>query len=680
MSSALGYLGVGAVVLSSVLIVQRGWIGLRRPEAPSPTSLRIPVLGLVGGATLAMVALEVGLLVDDFSVEYVANHSASTTPFVFKIASAWAALEGSIILWLLVLALFTYGVWWSHRRRGSGDRLGYGALVVMGLVALFFGVLVLTVSNPFRVCVEARAVGCALASSNPFATSVAAAEGFGPNPLLQNHILMAVHPPMLYVGYIGLTVPFAFAMSALLLGQSGVEWLKRTRRATLIAWVFLTAGIILGGLWSYEVLGWGGYWAWDPVENASFLPWLVATAFLHSAVVQIRRGMLQAWNFVLVIAAFALTILGTFLTRSGVIVSVHSFTQSAIGPVLLWFLMVVLVVSLGLFAARVHLVASSPRLDSLVSREGAFLLNNLLLALFAFIVLVGTLYPMFAELIRGTQVGVGRPFFERLGVPLSLGLIFTIAVGSVMPYRSANPAVMWQRLRTPMRIALAAGAAVVLAGTRNGWILITVILAALVIAVAVRHLWSLARRRTEAVRSVPGAALQLVRNDRGYWGGQLAHIGLALLALGIALSSNLSVEDQIRFTPGDQAGFTGFELTYTEPVSRLESNREVSGARIEVRSGGELVSVHEPRLNTYFFTRQTISTPSVHIELAGDLYFSLTSISAEAATVDVYWFPFVWLVWFGGGVMVAGGLWAWTGGRSRRTRADEARNEVSADA
>lgn len=666
MSSALGYLGVVAVVVSSGLLVLRGYAGLRSREPLDAAGLRLPVLGLTGGAALAMVALEIGLLVDDFSVEYVANHSASTTPFVFKIASAWAALEGSIILWLLVLALFTYGVWWSHRRRGGSDRLGYGALLVMGLVSLFFGLLVLTVSNPFRVCVEARAIGCAVASSSPFATAVAAPQGFGPNPLLQNHILMAVHPPLLYVGYIGLTVPFAFAMSALMLGQSGVEWLQRTRRATLVAWVFLTAGILLGGLWSYEVLGWGGYWAWDPVENASFLPWLVATAFLHSAVVQIRRGMLQAWNFVLVIAAFSLTILGTFLTRSGVIVSVHSFTQSAIGPVLLWFLMVVLVVSLGVFAVRIHLVASSPRLDSLVSREGAFLLNNLLLTLFAFIVLVGTLYPMLVELIRGTQVGVGRPFFERFGVPLSLLLVLAMAVGSVMPYRAAGAALMWERLRSPMRVSLAAGAAAVLTGTRNGWVLVVVLLSAFVTAVAVRHLWHLARRRTEGLGAVPGAALTLVRNDRGYWGGQLAHIGVAVLALGIALSSNLSVEDQLRFTPGDEAVFAGFELTYVEPVSRLESNREVLGARIEVGRDGNVIAVHEPRLNTYFSTRQAIATPSVHIEAGGDLYFSLTAISEESAVVDVYWFPFVWLIWFGGGLMVAGGIWAWLARRTRR--------------
>ncbi len=660
MSSALGYLGLLTALVSAAVLTWRGLTGLRRADLATPARTRVPVLGLLGGTAAAMAALELGLLADDFSVEYVANHSASTTPFLFKVASAWAALEGSIVLWVLVLAGFTALVWRGHRSRGDGDRLGNGALMVMGAVSLFFVLLVITVSNPFRVCVTAAAVGCAEATALPFSAGVAAAEGIGPNPLLQNHVLMSVHPPLLYVGYIGLTVPFAFAMSALALGQRGGGWLQRTRRWTLLAWIFLTAGILLGGLWSYEVLGWGGYWAWDPVENASLMPWLVATAFLHSAVVQLRRGMLQAWNFMLVIAMFALTILGTFLTRSGVIVSVHSFTQSAIGPALLWFLMLVLVGSLALFAARIHLVASSPRLDSLVSREGAFLANNLLLTLLAFVVLAGTLYPMLVELFTGTQVGVGRPFFERLAIPLSLVLLVAMAAGAVAPYRAARPAVMWERLRTPLRVALAVAAGAVLAGARNGWILLTVLTATFVVAVILRHLWATASRAAGGVlREVPAEALRSMRRDPHYWGGQIAHVGVALLALGIALSANLSVEDELRFVPGQAHEFAGFELTYAGPLVRQESNREVLGATIEVRRDGDLVAVQEPRLNRYFQTGQTVATPSVDVRLRGDLYLSLIAIDDGGVSLDVFWFPYIWLIWVGGGLGVAGGAWAW---------------------
>jgi len=669
LSSALGYLGLLAALVSAAMLIVRGMTGLRRTERATPARTRLAALGLLVGTATAMFGLEFGLLTNDFSVEYIANNSATTTPFLFKVASAWAALEGSIILWVLVLAAFTYLVWLGHQRRGDGDRLGAGALMVMGMISLFFLALIVTVSNPFRLCITAAMVGCAESGSLPFAAFAAPLEGFGPNPLLQNHILMAVHPPLLYVGYIGLTVPFSFAMSALLLGQSGVEWLQRTRRWTLVAWIFLTAGILLGGLWSYEVLGWGGYWAWDPVENASLMPWLAATAFLHSAVVQLRRGMLQAWNFMLVIGAFALTILGTFLTRSGVIVSVHSFTQSAIGPMLLWFLMLIMVGSLTLFAFRIHLVASSPRLDSLASREGAFLLNNLLLTLFLFVVLAGTVYPMLIELFTGSQVGVGGPFFERIGLPLLLILIATIGFGSVAPYRSASRAVMWQRLRNPLRAVLAVVAMAVLLGARNRWILLTALVTGFAVAVIVRHLWASARAAADGqARQIPAAALRVMRNDTHYWGGQIAHVGVAVLALGIALSGNLGVEDELRFEPDQTSEFAGMELTYIESFVRQESNREVLGARIEIRRDGALISTLEPRLNRYFQTGQTVGTPSVNIRLGGDLYLSLVAISESSASLSVFWFPYIWLIWVGGGICVAGGAWAWLVKKPTRRR------------
>ncbi|NNC93718.1 MAG: heme lyase CcmF/NrfE family subunit, partial [Acidimicrobiia bacterium] len=423
MTALVGYFGILLALVSALALGLLGMKGVHNASRVSRRHLDRAVWGLMAGSGLAMFALVVGLLVDDFSVGYIADHSATTTPALYKVATAWAALEGSIVLWGLVLGAFTFTVYLRYRSSAEPDPLWIGALGIMGLVSVFFFGLMATIANPFQVCVEAASVGCLETSNLPWASAMAPLEGPGPNPLLQNHPLMAVHPPLLYIGYVGMTVPFAFAMSALIAGKSGDSWLRRTRTWTLVAWSFLTAGIVIGGLWSYEVLGWGGYWAWDPVENASFMPWLIATAFIHSSVVQERRGMLQAWNFVLVISTFALTILGTFLTRSGIIASVHSFTQSPIGPALLWFLMVVLVGSLSLFATRIHLVASSPRLNSLASREGVFLFNNLLLTVFALVVLIGTLYPMFVEAISGDQLGVGRPFFDRLAIPLSFALL-----------------------------------------------------------------------------------------------------------------------------------------------------------------------------------------------------------------------------------------------------------------
>jgi cytochrome c-type biogenesis protein CcmF len=595
-----------------------------------------------------MVVLQIGLLTDDFSVRYIANNSAVSTPLPFKVASAWAALEGSIVLWGLVLGGFAFTVWLRFRSRPA-DPLWSGALAVIGIVSLFFFGLMLTVSNPFRVCTEAASIGCAASSNLPWAASQAPLDGFGPNALLQNHILMAVHPPMLYLGYVGMTVPFGFAIAALVIGRGGDAWLRASRTWTLVAWTFLTAGIVLGGLWSYEVLGWGGYWAWDPVENASFIPWLVATAFIHSSVVQMRRGMLQSWNFILVIATFATTILGTFLTRSGVIQSVHAFTQSAIGPALLWFLALVLVVSLALFSSRARLVGSSKRLDSLASREGVFLVNNLLLTVFAFAVIAGTLYPMFVEAISGDQVGVGRPFYDRIALPLGLGLLLAMAVGPVTPYRTASWSVVWERLRTPMRVALGVGAAAVLLGARGPLLVLAVVLGAFVWSATLRQ-WGVTAAAVAAKTSASrlGALGRVVHNDPHYWGGQLSHLGIALLAVGIALSAGQTVERSVVLQPGETARVAGFELTYDEPFSRTEPGRVSFGAGVTITTPWDSTSGLEPRLNEYRAQGQVVATPAVMTSLRGDLYLSLDRIDAESMAMTVYWFPFIWLIWAGG--------------------------------
>ncbi len=544
-------------------------------------------------------------------------------------------------------------------KRGGGDRLGAGALLVLGIVSLFFFGMMLTVSNPFRACIEPATVGCIEGSNIPWVGATAALEGQGPNPLLQNHILMAVHPPMLYLGYVGMAVPFAFAMSALMLGVTGSEWLKRTRAWTLIAWSFLTVGIVLGGWWSYEVLGWGGYWAWDPVENASFLPWLIATAFLHSAVVQERRGMLQAWNFVLVIAAFALTILGTFLTRSGVIVSVHSFTQSAVGPVLLWFLTLVLVASFGLFAMRANVVSSAPRLDSLVSREGAFLVNNLLLTVFAVVVLVGTLYPMFVEAFTGDQVGVGRPFFDRMAIPICYALLLAMGVGPIVPYRAARGSVIWERVRTPFRLALGAGALAVVLSYRDPFLLLGILTASFVAFVILRNLYRTARVAADKWEMrMPAAVFRVMRNDAGFWGGQLSHFGVAVVALGIAVSANLSVEATVALTQGETATVAGYDITFVDRFAREEPQRSTIGANIDVSQDDRVLSQLEPKINHYNSSSQSVATPAVHTSLGGDLYLTLKSIGAEGVTLGVWWFPFIWMIWIGGLFAALATLWS----------------------
>jgi cytochrome c-type biogenesis protein CcmF len=645
------------------------WLIVSGVRAALPGGTADPVTpsrALLVTAALAMFALEGAVLTNDFTVVYVANHHSVTTPFPFDVASAWAALEGSIVLWGLVLAVFTWRVGRDHARRR--DRLSAGALAVMGIVALFFFGVMATIANPFETCVEAGARSCVASSPIPLVSAVAPPDGSGPNALLQNHLLMAVHPPILYVGYVGLTVPFAYAMSALALGAPGADWLVRSKRATQVAWAFLSLGIVLGSWWAYEVLSWGGYWAWDPVENASLMPWLIATAFLHSSLVQQRRGMLQSWNFVLVIGAFALTILGTFLTRSGTIQSVHSFTQGPIGPALLGFLTLVLVGGFALFAARASLVAQPSRLESLVSREGSFLANNLLLTVFGTVVLVGTVYPIVLEAFSGDRVQVGRPFFDRLAVPLAFALLLSMGVGPVMPWRVARPALLWERVHGPLQVALAAGAAAVLFVSRVGWVVLAVVCSTFVVSVIVRHGWHEARRgATGRSTSVIAELRRMVAADRGYWGGQLAHIGVATVAVGLAFAANLSVHTEVSISPGDSVSFAGHELVYEAPFARREPNRDVQGISMSLVRDGRTIATLEPVVNLFDNSTQPIATPVVYTRPGGDLYVTLRAIDGGAAVLTLDSSALMWMVWFGGMLVAAGGFVSVRGRRRSRS-------------
>jgi cytochrome c-type biogenesis protein CcmF len=651
---AVGYIGILAALVAAAWLAVQGARVARSPE-PDATRLRIPVMMLLTGGVVAFVALEIAILTHDFSIEYVARNSATSTPFVFLLASGWAALEGSIVLWGIVLAFFT---WLVARTVREDDALGAGALAVMGAVAVFWFGLMATAANPFAICTGVANGVCSASSWLPIGTAVAPADGLGPNPLLQNHILMAVHPPMLYLGYVGFTVPFAFAVSALALGRQGRAWLDRTHRWSVIAWIFLTAGILLGGWWSYEVLGWGGYWAWDPVENAALLPWLVGTAFIHSAVVQRRRGTLQAWNFILVIATFSLTILGTFLTRSGVIASVHSFTQSPVGPALLIFLAVTTIGALALFAVRADSVASSKRLESLSSREGFLLLNNLLLTLFAFTVLVGTIYPLVVEAWSGREVSVGRPFFDRASVPIAFALLLAIGVGAVAPWRVASPKVLWARTRLGLTIGLVAGAGSVIAGVDSVAVVGVIVLAGFVIGTITSFFAHQVNRRRSGGRSWGRAALSEVAADPGYWGGQISHIGLGLVAIAIATTSVLAVRGEARLAVGETATVGGYCFEYAGPFERNEPSRFVQGANVIVLDEAcrATVATLQPRIHRYPNAAQAVATPAIRTGLIDDVYVSLAGGNNDEIVLDVFVFPLQWLLWLGGLIVVAGGV------------------------
>lgn len=650
MISIAGHATVFLAMGGSLLLI---WRGLARPRAgqlDARSRFRLPVWMILLGGLGAMVILELALVVDDFSIQYVAEHHARSTPLLFTIATAWAALEGSIVLWGLVLAIYVFTV---YRSLGTEDRLGGAAMIVMGVVALFFFGMIASVANPFT------------------SVSPVPADGPGPNALLQNNILMAVHPPLLYLGYVGFTVPFAFAIGALALGEEGTGWLKRTHRWSLVAWSFLSAGIVAGAWWSYSVLGWGGYWAWDPVENASFLPWLVATAFIHSAIVQMRRGMLQAWNVVLVIATFSLTILGTFLTRSGVVASVHSFTQSAVGPTLLAFFLFVVLGSLALFYSRVHLVASAPRLDSFISREGSFLVNNLILTLFAFVVLTGTLYPLLVEAVSGDQVSVGRPFFDRLAIPISFALLLVMGLGPALPWRATAKEVLWRRVRSPLWVALASGAGAVVLGMRSTYVVTVLVLSVFVVSVIVRLLWAQSASVVDKKGSSRIKALaNVTRSDAGFWGGQLAHVGVAVMALSIAVSANLVERETLTIPVGESVVFSAYTLEYEGPFARSEPNREVVGGLVNVRKDGNLVDSLEPRFHVYPNRVDPVVTPSIRVTPLGDLYLTPVGVTADAIRLTAFDYPGISFLWIGGFLVALGGAWALLMGRTRTRRRD----------
>ncbi len=517
MRGQLGYglltIGTAASALGLVTLAIGLATGRRALLDQGRRYIAVILVSVVG----AFVVMETALYGHDFSIKYVADNVARATPGLYTFTAAWAALEGSILLWALLLSVYVAVTTWRFRNR-SDDPLVAWATLVQYAVLLFFFALMLFAANPFK----------AWTGAVPF-------DGAGPNPLLQNHPLVAIHPPFLYTGYVGFAIPFSFAIAALVTGRFGEGWLAAVRRTTLISWGFLTIGIVLGAWWSYAVLGWGGFWGWDPVENASLLPWLTATAFIHSVMVQERRGMLRVWNLSLVLATFCLTILGTFLTRSGVINSVHAFSQSSIGPWLLTFLGVCAFGSVGLVAWRGDKLRSPGRIDSAVSREAAFLLNNLLFAGFALVVLTGTVFPLLVEALQSKQVTVGEPYFTRLGVPIGIALLFLMSVGPVLPWRAASGELLRDRLLIPawagaltLVVTLIAGAhGVANVGAFSlGAFALTSIGRSLVVGVR-------ARRRATS-EALPVAAARTVRTNPRLYGGLLVHTGVVVVAIARA--------------------------------------------------------------------------------------------------------------------------------------------------
>ena len=635
MNAALGSGGVLLGLVSCIAGVVTVAVGLRGDRVALIRTGKTYAFLALGGAVLATVAMQRGLITRDFSMQYVADNGSSRTPALFNVATMWSALEGSILLWALVLAGYTALI--AHRFRDRlDDKLAGWALLTMLATGVFFFALMVGPANPFR--------------SVPVPIGY---DGPGPNPLLQNHPLVAFHPPMLYLGYVGFTVPFAFAIGALVTGRVGEGWLLVTRRWTLFAWGFLTAGIILGAWWSYEVLGWGGYWGWDPVENASLLPWLTGTAYIHSVMVQERRGMLRVWNLSLLCATFALTILGTFLTRSGVLDSVHAFSESDIGPWLLSFFAVIVVVTVGLIGWRGDRLRSPGRIDSPLSREGSFLANNVLFAVLAFVVFLGTVFPLIVEALTDDRLSVGAPYFDRMSMPIGLALLFLMAIAPVLPWRKASAELLRVRLFWPSVAATAAVTGSVLFGNRGLAPVVAFGLGAFAGGAAFRQIVLAARR--QGWRGVVG------RTN----GGMVVHLGVVVFAVALAASQSYAAETELRLREGAVATVGSHTLEY-EGMDETEGPEKTTIAALVRVDGGV---VYRPAINRFRFGNQSIGTPSVKTSLTEDVYLTLLEPPenpGDPVVIRVVLQPLVTWLWIGGGLIAIGTALAAFPGRRRR--------------
>ncbi|HET7293625.1 MAG TPA: cytochrome c-type biogenesis CcmF C-terminal domain-containing protein [Vicinamibacteria bacterium] len=616
--------------------------------------------GLIVAANLLMVY---ALLARDFSVSYVAHVGSRSVPTWVAIVSLWSSLEGSILFWGFVLGVYVALAAWTNRARHL-EYMPYAAGVWLSCAA-FFSFLLAGPAQPF------------LTIASP------ADDGPGPNALLQNHVLMAVHPPFLYGGYVGFTIPFGLASAALLAGRLGQDFLRPLRTWLLVPWIFQTIAIVLGGWWAYEVLGWGGYWAWDPVENASLLPWLTATAALHSALLTERKGVLKGWTVTLVQASFLLTILGTFMTRSGVFNSVHSFTQSAIGPTILVFLAAATVFCVALLAARIDRLEAERALSPGASRDTMFLVNNLLFVLFTFTVLVGTVFPLVVEALRDKQMSVGRPYFDRMAVPIGVALLFLMGVGPALPWGRATAAQVRSALLPPAANGVLLALVGLAAGARNPWTLLTFFFGGYAAHVTLRELWlPVARRVRERGEGLARAVGEVQRQGRRRVAAYVVHAGAVVMMIAIAVSSTMGASREVQLARGESFELGHYTLRFLGAEVVREPHREATVARIEVSRAGRVLEIMEPAMNQYGNQREPIGTPAVRSAALEDLYLSVMNVDAEAQALGLHALvnPLVGWIWAAMFVMAAGSVFALVPVRRRPAEGAAAAEAVPAGA
>jgi len=650
----MAQIGSFALLIALALSIYSFAAGIFALVSPGPGSERVGEtarragIALFGAVLLAAVVLVTCAFRDDFTIAYIFHHSNRALPAPYKFATLWSGQEGSLLFWSLLLAVYGFVL---RLRYKTDPRLYAYASVVMAGVQIFFLLLVNFAANPFGVL------------EGPLR-----ADGSGLNPLLQ-YAEMVIHPPMLYLGYVGFTVPFAFALGALIMKYPGEKWIGITRRWTMVTWGFLMCGIFLGSHWAYSVLGWGGYWGWDPVENASLMPWLVGTAFLHSVMMQEKRGMLKVWNMWLVFAAFWLAILGTFLTRSGIINSVHAFAQSSIGTWFAYFLAISFAVFLFFFIKNHEHLRSEHRLESLVSRESSFLFNNLLFVLLTIDVLWGTWFPKISELVQGNKVTVGGPFYNRVAIPVAMLLLLLTAVGPLLAWRKTSLESVKRNFLWPTIGALAVALFVMFTPQSWGSIfglkpwhdisyfysLMTVLLAALVTFTVASEFYRGGRVISEKTgQGLFASMVQLTHRNTRRYGGYVVHFGVAVVLIGFS-GAALNQEKEMDMGYGDKMAIGNYELVCRSYTQDETPNQFSEWAILDIYQNGRKIDTLTPQRLVYKASQQPSTKPDIHSTFKEDLYVVYEGQNEKGQPViKAHVNPMVIWIWIGAWVMALG--------------------------
>ncbi|HID87884.1 MAG TPA: heme lyase CcmF/NrfE family subunit [Anaerolineae bacterium] len=631
-------IGYGALALALVISTYNAAafiLGARRGSPRLAGSAHKGVMATAVLVTLASAILIYLLLTRDFQVRYVYQHVSTYLPTIYALSAFWAGQEGSLLLWLWFLTLIS----WIVARGGEGwsQELKPYALAVLALCQAFFALLLVLASNPF-----------ATYPARP-------PEGLGLNPLLEN-FWMIIHPPVVFMGYAAYTVPFAFAIAALITGRLGDEWIRGIRRWNLFAWLFLGLGILLGGWWAYLELGWGGYWGWDPVENASLIPWLAGTALLHSAMTQGRRGIFRVWNMALISLTFVLCIFATFVTRSGILQSVHAFGQSAIGSCFLAFLAAILALSFGLTLHRRRELASQGELKSLLSREAGLLLNNLLFGGLALAVLIGTVFPAVSEIVMGRQMALGPSFFERVSAPLALAIVLLIGICPLLGWRRTSSGRLVRNLLYPGITALAVAGVIFLLGIKEPFALLSFPVCAFVASSILREFLRGTRARHRSTGEHHLLALgRLIARNRSRYGGYLVHLSMVMITMGVVGSSLYQSEYQVALARGERVAVQDYALEYERFVGEATPAKHRFAILLGVYRDGRRIATLVPEKNFHWNVEQWVTEVAIRTSLKEDLYVILAGLSEDgSATFQILINPLVVWLWIGGGLLLVG--------------------------